>query len=133
MHRTTRNMKAKARKTMKNFEKYKTADERAHAFDNFCNGRTPCDKCKLNNSAAKRLGCAYAWLDLEVEEEKPMPCPFCGKECSSSVCREDNCGVVACNYCGYRSSHTATREGAILNHNRICRAVAAYNKSEVKG
>lgn len=55
---------------MKNSEKYKTADERAHAFDNFCNGRTPCDKCKLNNSAAKRLGCAYAWLDLESAYDK---------------------------------------------------------------
>lgn len=117
---------------MKNFEKYKTAKERHEAFYKFCQGKT-CDRCVLGcNHYKSAISCALEWIDLESEEEKPLPCPFCGKECSSSVCREDNCGVVACNYCGYRSSHTATREGAILNHNRICRAVAAYNKSEVK-
>ena len=115
---------------MKNFEKYKTAKERHAAFREWCYGKR-CVKCDLRDVRCGQY-CAFAWLDLEVEEEKPMPCPFCGKECSSSVCREDNCGVVACNYCGYRSSHTATREGAILNHNRICRSVAAYKESEVK-
>lgn len=116
---------------MKNSEKYRTADERAHAFDNFCNGKTPCDKCKLNNSATKRLECAYAWLDLEVEAEMPMPCPFCGdRDIGSRVTPE---GVSLICICGYSSGKYHTIKEAIVAHNRICRAVNAANKeSEVK-
>lgn len=120
---------------MKNFEKYKTTKERVDAFRKFCKPVVwNCAKvCKVGN--ANELGgvdpmeCSSNWLDLEADELKPMPCPFCGKDCSFSICRGDNCGVVACNYCGYRSSHTATVEGAIMNHNRVCKAVAAFKEN----
>ena len=121
---------------MKNFEKYKTVEECNKAHRDWCHSHTgPNGVCTnpYEDIRGNCIKCSMKWMLLEAdEEERPMNCPFCGKECSSSVCREDNCGVVACNYCGYRSSHTATREGAILNHNRICRAVAAYKEIEVK-
>lgn len=108
---------------MKNSEKYRTADERALAFDNFCNGRTPCDKCKLNNSvAAKRLGCAYAWLDLEAEAEMPMDCPFCGETCFINTHSEGHEVRCSNRHC-YVGKTFESKKEAIAAHNRICRAV----------
>lgn len=104
---------------MTNGEKYKTAKERHEAFNEYLS----------NVGEEKEIIDPFDWLELKAEEEKPMNCPFCGKKCSSSLCRADNCGVVACNYCGYRSSHTATVKGAIMNHNRVCKAVAAYKEN----
>lgn len=123
---------------MKNFEKYKTADERAYAFMNFCNGNSPCGKCQLNNVAATRPGCAYVWLDLDAGEEKSIDCPFCGSP------TRPNCGHlmmdsirywVDCTNpaCMYRSGHYLNAADAVSAHNRICRAGEAANKeSEVK-
>ena len=52
MHRTIVStmviMKTKARKVMKNFEKYKTALERSSALVAFC-GKNTCDKCGVGN------------------------------------------------------------------------------------
>lgn len=125
---------------MKNFEKYKTADGRAYAFMNFCNANSPCGKCQLNNVAATRPGCAFAWLDLEVEEEKPEPCYGCGRELTerdiahkSEQVGEYSGWSIHCAQCGYRSPYAARKYEAIAAHNRTCRAVKAANKeSEVK-
>ena len=64
---------------MKNFEKYKTALERTSALREFC-GKNTCNKCALGNLNRNVIDCQFAWLDLEAEEEKPMPCPFCGDD-----------------------------------------------------
>ena len=74
MHRTTVIMKTKARKTMKNFEKYKTALERSKALYAFC-GKNTCDKCALGNLNRNVIDCQFAWLDLEAEKDEPMDCP----------------------------------------------------------
>lgn len=55
---------------MTNGEKFKTAQERAEAFCKFCYKQTTedngCGNCPLD----KYPSCAFAWLELEAEEEK---------------------------------------------------------------
>ena len=92
MHRTMDLiMKTKARKMMKNFEKYKTA----------------------------------------LADEKPMGCPFCGSS-TEVVIDECGCHSISCIHCEYCSPAYNEEKYAIVAHNRICRAVAEYNKSEEK-
>ena len=114
---------------MKNFEKYKTALERSRALGAFC-GKNTCDKCALGNLNRNVIDCQFAWLDLEAEEDEPMECPFCGDRNIGS--RETPEGVSLLCSCGYSSSEYDTLKEAIVAHNRICRAVAAYKESEVK-
>lgn len=104
---------------MTNGEKYKTAKEREDAYTEF------------RNKTRSEIG-RFAWLDLEAEEEKPMPCPFCASDCSVI----DNGGdlFVQCSNddCQYSGKLTTTKDAAIAAHNRVCKAVDAYNESEVK-
>ena len=60
---------------MKNFEKYKTAEERTKGFNTFCDKRY-CSTCEIYQ---KDISCRFAWLDVEMEEEL-LSCPFCGGE-----------------------------------------------------
>ena len=53
---------------MKNFEKYKTIEERAKAFNAFCKEKDNCTLCKLSGGINANA-CRFAWLDLEYEEE----------------------------------------------------------------
>ena len=131
MHRTMDLiMKTKARKMMKNFEKYKTALERSKALHAFC-GKNTCDKCALGNLNRNVIDCQFAWLDLEAEKDEPMGCPFCGSS-TEVVIDECGCYSISCIHCEYCSPAYNEEKYAIVAHNRICRAVAAYNKSEVK-
>ena len=131
MHRTMDLiMKTKARKMMKNFEKYKTALERSKALHAFC-GKNTCDKCALGNLNRNVIDCQFAWLDLEAEKDEPMGCPFCGAS-TEVVIDECGCYSISCIHCEYGSPAYNEEKYAIAAHNRICRAVAAYNKSEVK-
>ena len=63
-----------------NSEKFKTVEERTIEFNKFCNGK--CKGCKI--LAAKKdqptLNCTCVWLEMEADEEKLLPCPFCGSE-----------------------------------------------------
>lgn len=59
---------------MTNEEKYKTPQGRTSAFTRFCSERN-CRECQCRGGGAN---CRFAWLALEAEEEKPIPCPFCG-------------------------------------------------------
>ena len=115
---------------MKNFEKYKTALERSKALHAFC-GKNTCDKCALGNLNRNVIDCQFAWLDLEAEKDEPMGCPFCGSS-TEVVIDECGCYSISCIHCEYGSPAYNEEKYAIENHNRICRAVAAYNKSEVK-
>ena len=131
MHRTMDLiMKTKARKMMKNFEKYKTALERSKALHAFC-GKNTCDKCALGNLNRNVIDCQFAWLDLEAEKDEPMGCPFCGSS-TEVVIDECGCYSISCIHCEYGSPAYNEEKYAIVNHNRICRAVAAYKESEVK-
>lgn len=117
---------------MTNAEKYKTVNERVVAFWNNC--KTKCSRdeiCERENIFA----CAFRWLDLPVEEdfaadeeEKPMPCPFCGSDmdipCDDILCC-NGCGYLAPNHAGLDSIETQ-----IAYHNSICRQLAVARKSE---
>ncbi|MCQ2300589.1 MAG: hypothetical protein MJZ81_10755 [Bacteroidales bacterium] len=121
-----------------NAEAYKTAEERARAFNNYC------DKCSDSHGDCKpHIQCHYchfAWLDLEAEEE-PLPCPFCGSRClviDGSMIGPDRHGVrpysyVKCESCGYESIATndyvkSGIKDIIAAHNRVAKAVMAAKK-----
>ncbi len=128
---------------MKNFEKYKTVRERAWMFDRFCEKRldkvAACAKCELQMThydARTGSVCPIAWLELEAEEEKPLPCPFCGGKALV------NCGRLleseGINYwvdcvnpdCMYRSANHTNSEEAIAAHNRLAKAAMDAKKGE---
>ena len=75
---------------MLNQDKYKTAKERVKAFNEWC-FNMECKKCKLKaNNFDEGDGCRFYWLDLEAEEEKPEPCPFCDRpECATTKSAQD--------------------------------------------
>lgn len=50
---------------MTNEQKYRTAEERVRAFDNFCSKRA-CPACKIRNSNPTSY-CAFLWLSLEAK------------------------------------------------------------------
>lgn len=114
------------KKRLKNFEKFKTAEERANAFDLHCEETKCKNKC---DDALSCRECQFAWLDLEAGEEKPLPCPFCGEECTATVMQNEwrvSCIVSGC----YRSSFFGTEADAIAAHNRVAKAVISNNKGE---
>ena len=51
------------------------------------------------------------------------PCPYCGKSTAVEHVRYDNCFMVRCLHCGYTSGHIASERGAMIRHNKICRAL----------
>lgn len=112
--------------------KYKTPDERNHAFNEWCSNSF-CESCKLKaHNFYGGDGCRFYWLALEAEEEKLEPCPFCGGECLTSnavggmwrvYCEKDMT-------CLYSSGTFLTEAEAIAAHNRVARAVRAAKESE---
>ena len=119
---------------MTNEEKYKTVEERVKAFRNHCNPIVGnCGtRCRLSepdkSGGYDMLNCFAYWLTLEAEEEKPMPCPFCGAKCEVIGAINHR---VKCSECNYESTMDSDREKVIAAHNRVCRAVKAYKESEV--
>lgn len=107
---------------MKNFEKYKTKNERMDAFEKYC---------ETHSEWFRAPSCAFAWLDLEVEEEKPMPCPYCGSEVGL-VKTPDNFWQTICHACCAKSMMHANKEVVVRTHNRMCNAFAGMYESEVK-
>ena len=111
---------------MTNEEKFKTPEERIDAFKRYCAPRV-CDDCqayKIHHCPDGRMGCIVRWLSLEVEEKKPLACPFCGSvdiKVMSPV-RPDyvvsSCYVVSCCNCGAVSRAEATKTDAIAAWNR---------------
>ena len=112
---------------MKNFEKYKTAEERTEAFNKYC---------KEHEEGFCSPYCAFVWLDAEAEEDavdevKPLPCPFCGNPAFvNSYMSALGCMMysIECSTCRYRSDSRSSSKEVVATHNRICKAVAAYNK-----
>lgn len=111
---------------MTNSQKFKTADERARAFKEWCHKQdVECNKCRLF-SRSEMSRCRFAWLDLEAEEDI-LPCPFCGEECTATVMKNEwrvSCIISGC----YRSSFFGTEAEAIAAHNRVARAVMEAKK-----
>lgn len=112
---------------MTNAEKYKTAEERARAWKEFCHKRhcLPCPAYKMANG---NLICNFAWLDLEAEEDTLMPCPFCGSKDVSIRESINNFWFVECNVCTAKSAQNVTKENAIATYNRVAKAVADAKK-----
>lgn len=116
---------------MKNAEKFKTAEERAEAFNNFCNNNV-CQKC-FDDCMSHVVPCLLKWLDLD--EEEPLPCPFCGSPTvvtlRDTVRSVDNY-CIECTNCNYRSEEKYQRNSAISAHNSVARAVMEAGKKEKK-
>lgn len=115
---------------MTNGEKYKTAEERLNAFLRFCDS-DKCESCPIENCECEYdVLAAFKWLDLEAEEENPLPCPFCGGEVRVDH-NWDNSHSVSCTGrgCWYHSKCCTSESDAIAAHNRVAKAVM---ESEVK-
>ena len=113
---------------MTNSQKYKTADERARAFSAHCEN-TNCEECGVRDKSNGELGCVLGWLDLEAEEEeKPLPCPFCGGEVKFKHMGSGYSYVCECGYC---ATFSEFKSEAIAAHNRVARAALAEASGEV--
>ena len=119
---------------MLNQDKYKTAEERVKAFNEWCRRKSSCGKCEFHKftRGCAGGGCEFYWLALEAEEEKPEPCFFCGNKYLAITKDGNNLWSVSCTACLYESRHHADRDTAIAAHNRVARAVMAAKESEVK-
>jgi len=107
---------------MTNGERYKTAQERAEAFEKFCKRDYDdynCESCKFH-PCKTRIECGFAWLDLEAEEEKPLLCPYCGLVPVSFIDDKTGNAWVACT-CGYQSPEYKSESLAIAAHNRVAK------------
>ena len=110
---------------MKNFERYKTAEERHEAFSEFCDSYQFCTECPLDGHDRDNCN-RFKWLDLEADEVKPLPCPFCNNEYVEVGKGVTGTRKVEC-VCGYSSQAKESESEAIAAHNRVCKAVAAMN------
>lgn len=116
---------------MLNQDKFKTADERVKAFDEWCK-RTTSKKPCMYVKTQKCMNCFAHWLALEAEDEKPENCPFCGESVSIGNISGTDAIEVRCERCGYHSCEGQDVADAIAAHNRVARAVRVARESEVK-
>lgn len=104
---------------MKNFEKYKTAEDRANAFYEWCCKTKHDHECEDAISCDE---CHFAWLDLEAEEEKPLPCPLCGSRMRVLG------ALLKCTSCKLTFSYGLTTNDVTSAFNRVARAVMEAEK-----
>ena len=105
---------------MTNGEKYRSIDDRVTAFRRYC-ADIGCPNCCIKPYAEAKHNmcvdrCILKWLALEAEEEKPLPCPFCGR---NAVC-DRTPGIspnVRCTGCG-----------ALIYRDTLVDAIAAWNR-----
>lgn len=110
---------------MKNFEKYKTVNERTAACSAFL--------VKHNEYAdIPYIEVAMRWLELEAEKEEPLPCPFCGSNAILFHALDGRHAVNCTNIwrCKYMSGEYASDEEAVAAHNRVARAVQEREKED---
>ena len=117
---------------MTNAEKYKTAEERARAFSLYCNDQdiSRCPDDRRFTCVHRCIECFIRWLDLDAEEAKPLPCPFCGNEVETAETLIGKKGF-SCS-CGYTSKAEFGWDAAVDAHNRVARAMMKSGKKEVK-
>lgn len=102
---------------MTNEEKYKTPEERARAFIEFCHLhiRGDCRECPVGKGKPAEY-CTFTWLALEAEKEKPHACPFCG--CPDTATFETNGRqAIQCMACT-ATVFAETKDDAIAAWNR---------------
>lgn len=111
---------------MKNFERYKTAEERFRAFDR---RDCECSACKLSKKCGGFIGeCAFRWLELEAEDKELLPCPFCGNQGVYLHKSVNNFWYAECNSCCAKSAQNVSKASAIAAHNRVAKAVMESKK-----
>lgn len=104
---------------MTNEQKYKTPEERAEAFSKFCCISRKCDDCACAKQGKKGISlCEFKWLTLEAEEEKPLPCPFCGSKDIKVIQATVSGYVATCNDCWAASRAETTKADAVAAWNR---------------
>lgn len=93
---------------MTNREKFKSAEERRVAYNDYC------EKCGRKHKA---ITDEFGWLELEYKEDL-NPCPFCGSE-NIGVYKSEVSDVwyAACNGCGCSIESCTDRELAINRWN----------------
>lgn len=102
---------------MTNEERYRAPVERAKAFRKFCISMK-CAECECTKQRKTGLSlCGFAWLTLEAEEDKPLPCPCCGHEASIITDNDKGSFTVGCGACGCQLTRFS-REHAIEAWNR---------------
>lgn len=96
---------------MKNYEKYKTVEERLRAHYGMCALKSGCN-CKGGKL------CLLKWLEQEAEEKKPkpLPCPFCGGK--ANIKPSSSGFFVECNDCTARTYYYEKRSVAVEAWNR---------------
>lgn len=103
---------------MTNEERYKAPEERADAFREFC-ASNECNKCECAKDGRKLFElCEFRWLALEAEEEKPLPCPFCGSKDIKVIQATVSGYVAVCNDCWAATRAETTKADAIAAWNR---------------
>lgn len=96
---------------MTNAERYKTADERLNAHHEMCIHKDGCN-------CIGKSRCLLEWLEKEAEEEKPLPCPFCGAE---AILYATGMPYVRCDNCKAQTTAYQTPEEAVAAWNRRTR------------
>ena len=100
---------------MTNEQKFKTPEERGNAFRRFCDERICNNECPCYK---RKADCRFLWLALEAEEEKPLACPFCGREAEVSQPMLTKGVFVRCRECGAFITAYSTEADAIAAWNR---------------
>ena len=119
---------------MLNQDKYKTPDERNYAFNEWCFNRD-CESCGLKSHHFDcGAGCQFYWLAIEAEDEKPEPCYECGGKMVGEKGMWEGHYVcyLRCANCGHSTGSHKDFQSATIMHNRVCRAVEAVKKGDVK-
>ena len=107
---------------MTNEEKYKSIHDRVIAFRRHCKD-VGCTTCDLNPDKGRRHTmcvdrCILTWLALEAQEEKLLPCPFCGSANIKVMPTNISGYIVNCDNCWAASRVEATKADAIVAWNR---------------
>ena len=107
---------------MTNEEKFKMPEERYDEFYKYCKSKSCYDCPILPSGYTSRMNgnayCALKWLALEAEEEeKPLPCPFCGADGRITELKEGGFRAF-CWECLSTSGAYKTKADAIAAWNR---------------
>lgn len=119
---------------MKNREKFWSIKERVTEFRKWCKNHRKLDRSGNIDCKHDCWACLMRWPDLEAEEEKLIPCPFCGAETRV----EEYIGMdhkphyrVVCDDC-YMQSCAGSRKDVVEKYNRVARGVNDPTKKEVE-
>lgn len=97
---------------MTNREKFKTSKEMVAYY--LGQAKAICELTSMYRFAA-------CFAIEPVDYEKPLPCPFCGRELDVSRAANTKSYGIHCD-CGYYAPWKRTKRDAIATHNRVAKA-----------